>query len=145
MDLGEPVALPEFKLPEPLVLPRPVLEVPHIELPSYKPLVIPPEGLRPPAGVKSNSSDKAKPTPAPPPSPPPPIKPPEIRYVEIPATDIEIPLPTNEILATAGSTAVVSVAAGLAATSIFKKLVSAMKPVIKKVCKKFLKEPKETS
>lgn len=143
MDLGEPVALPEFKLPEPLVLPRPVLEVPHIELPSYKPLVIPPEGLRPPAGVKSSSSEEATPTPAPP--PPPPIKPPEIRYVEIPATDIEIPLPTNEILATAGSTAVVSVAAGLAATSIFKKLVSAMKPVIKKVCTKFLKEPKETS
>lgn len=144
MDLGEPVALPEFKLPEPLVLPRPVLEVPHIELPSYKPLVIPPEGLRPPAGVKSDSSKKEE-RPTPTPSPPPPIKPPEIRYVEIPATDIEIPLPTNEILATAGSTAVVSVAAGLAATSIFKKLVSLMKPVIKKVCTKFLKEPKETS
>lgn len=144
MDLGEPVALPEFKLPEPLVLPRPVLEVPHIELPSYKPLVIPPEGLRPPAGVKSDSSKKEE-RPTPTPSPPPPIKPPEIRYVEIPATDIEIPLPTNEILATAGSTAVVSVAAGLAATSIFKKLVSLMKPVIKQVCKKFLKEPKETS
>ena len=144
MDLGEPVALPEFKLPEPLVLPRPVLEVPHIELPSYKPLVIPPEGLRPPAGVKSDSSkEEERPTFTPP--PPTPIKPPEIRYVEIPATDIEIPLPTNEILATAGSTAVVSVAAGLAATSIFKKLVSLMKPVIKQVCTKFLKEPKETS
>ena len=143
MDLGEPVALPEFKLPEPLVLPRPVLEVPQIELPSYKPLVIPPEGLRPPAGVKTDSSPETKPAPAPP--PPPRVKPPEIRYVEIPATDIEIPLPTNEVLATAGSTAVVSVAAGLAATSIFRKLVSAMKPVIKKVCKKFLKDTKETS
>ena len=41
MDLGDPPVLPVLRLPEPPVLPRPVLEVPRAVLPSYKPLVAP--------------------------------------------------------------------------------------------------------
>ena len=141
-NLGEPPVLPYVRLPEPPVLPRPVLEVPRAVLPSYKPLVVPPSDLRPPPGVKGmNSEEKeekeqAKPQPKTPPIP----KPPEIRYVDIPNTDITIPLPSNEILATAGTTAMVSVAATLTATSIFKRTVSLMKPVFKAIWTKITKK-----
>jgi len=46
---------------------------------------------------------------------------------------IEIPIPKPEILVAAGTTATVSVGATLLATSVFKKCVSALKPVIKQV------------
>ena len=137
MDLGQPPVLPILQLPEPLNLPRPVLEVPRAELPSYKPIVVPPSDLRPPPGVKGPKAkeppEKQKP---PTPKPPQPPKPAEIRYIEIPGIDQPIPIPTNEVLATAGTTATVSVVAGLAATSIFKRVVSVMKPVIKKILTK---------
>ena len=141
-NLGEPPVLPYVRLPEPPVLPRPVLEVPRAVLPSYKPLVVPPSDLRPPPGVRGvNSEEKeekeqAKPQPKIPAIP----KPPDIRYVDIPNTDITIPLPSNEILATAGTTAMVSVAATLTATSIFKRTVSVMKPLIKQVWARLTKK-----
>ena len=58
---------------------------------------------------------------------------------------IPIPMPEPEILVAAGATATVSVAATLASTSILKKVISIMKPLIKKimtlVLKKFGKKP----
>ena len=136
MEWADPPVLPTIQLPT-LELPRPVLEVPRKELPSYKPIVVPPSNLRPPPGVKGPESEeppekeKEKP-----PSPKTPQLPKEIRYIEVPGIDQPIPIPTNEVLATAGTTATVSVVAGLVATSIFKKVVSAMKPVIKKILTK---------
>ena len=129
MDFGEPPVFPSLRLPEPLVLPRPVLDVPRADLPSYKPLVVPPSDLRPPPGVKGTTeSDKEKPK-------PPPVKLPEIpkdtREVDIPFTDVTMPLPSNEILVTAGTTATVSVAATLTATAVFKWTVNVIKPILK--------------
>ena len=58
---------------------------------------------------------------------------------------LPIPMPAPEILVAAGTTATVSVAATLATTSILKKVISIMKPLIKKimtlVLKKFGKKP----
>ena len=135
MDLGEPPVLPVIRLPEPPPLPRPVLEVPRATLPSYKPLVVPPQDLRPPPGIKGKEEKEKKeePKPAPPPIPKPPD---EIRYIDIPGTDITVPIPTNEILATATTTATVSVAATLTATAVFKRTVSLIKPIIKKLLTK---------
>ena len=140
MDLGEPPVLPSIRLPEPSVLPRPVLEVPRALLPSYKPLVVPPADLRPPPGVKGTTpSEKPKPKPkAPAPKPPS-----QIRYIDVPGTDYEVPLPTNEILVTAGTTATVSVAATLTATAIFKRTVSVLKPIIKKLLTKKKKDAQD--
>ena len=144
MDLGAPPVLPVLRLPEPPLLPRPVLEVPRATLPSYKPLVVPPNDLRPPPGVRGTTqSDKEeekreeKPAPKPvtPPIPQPP-PPSQVRYVDIPGTDLTVPLPSNEILATATTTATVSVAATLTATAVFKKTVSVLKPIIKKLLTK---------
>ena len=139
MDLGAPPVLPVLRLPEPPLLPRPVLEVPRATLPSYKPLVVPPNDLRPPPGVRgtTQSDERREERPAPKPVTPPPPKPPpvpsQVRYVGIPGTDITVPLPSNEILATATTTATVSVAATLTATAIFKRTVSVLKPLIKKL------------
>ena len=140
MDLGAPPVLPVLRLPEPLNLPRPVLEVPRAVLPSYKPLVVPPADLRPPPGVKGTTpSEKPKPKPkAPAPKPPS-----QIRYIDVPGTDYEVPLPTNEILVTAGTTATVSVAATLTATAVFKRTVSVLKPIIKKLLTKKKKDAQD--
>ena len=138
MDLGEPLVFPSITIPEPIQLPAPVIEMPQADVPSYTPLVAPPSDLRPPPGVSTpKTQEKAAPEPARPPVAPitlPPI--PEVRKVQIPNTDISIPVPQTAILVTAATTATVSVAATLTATAIFKRLVSLMKPVIKKILTK---------
>ena len=145
MDLGAPPVLPVLRLPEAPLLPRPVLEVPRATLPTYKPLVVPPNDLRPPPGVKGTTpseekkAEQPKPKPTPPPPKPPPI-PSQVRYVDVPGTDITVPLPSNEILATATTTATVSVAATLTATAVFKRTVSVLKPIIKKLLTKKKKD-----
>lgn len=113
--------------------------MPTIELPSYRPLLVPPEGLQPAGGGEASEKEE----PLTPPKPEiPQIKPPEIQYLDVPGTDIEVPLPTPEILATAGTTAVVSVAATLTATALFKWLVTAMKPVLKQAWNRLSKKAK---
>jgi hypothetical protein len=133
MDLGEPPVLPVLRLPDAPQLPRPVLEVPRATLPSYKPLVVPPNDLRPPPGIKSTepSQRRSEPQPKKPPVTPP--IPAQVRYIDVPGTELEVPLPSNEILVTAGTTATVSVVATLTATAIFKRTVQVLKPIIKKL------------
>ena len=132
MNLGEPPVLPVLRLPDAPQLPRPVLEVPRAELPSYKPLVVPPNDLRPPPGIKSSEpSEKNEPQPAKPPVTPP--IPAQVRYIDVPGTELEVPLPSNEILVTAGTTATVSVIATLTATAVCKRTVQVLKPIIKKL------------
>ena len=146
MNLGEPPLFPSITLPEPLQLPAPILEVPRADIPSYKPLVVPPSDLRPPPGIKGKPKDKLpKKTKQIIPSKPKveiPILPPQptlIQKINIPGTGISIPIPQNEILITAGTTATVSVAATLTATALFKRLVQIMKPVFKKTWEKITK------
>ena len=116
--------------------PRGNLVVCGAEMPSYKPLVVPPSDLRPPPGVKGTTqSDKEKPKPK-----PPPVKlPQDTRQVDVPFTDVTMPLPSNEILVTAGTTATVSVAATLTATAVFKWTVNVMKPILKQAWTKITK------
>lgn len=146
MDLGEPPLFPSITLPEPLKLPVPILEVPRADIPSYKPLVVPPSDLRPPPGIKqkpqNTSPNKPKQVIPIKPKVETPILPPQptlIQELNIPGTDISIPIPQNEILITAGTTAGVSVAATLTATAIFKRLVQIMKPVFKRTWEKITK------
>ena len=143
MDLGEPPVFPSIRLPEPLQLPVPVLEVPRADLPSYKPLVVPPSDLRPPPGIEPEQKDEP-PKQTLPPTPPIPIpqipQPPEVNTIDIPGTDLEVPVPSGEILVTAATTAFVSVAATLTATSLFKHCVSLFKPVFKQAWNKITKK-----
>jgi len=139
MDLGEPPVFPSITLPEPVQLPKPILEVPRADIPSYKPLVVPPSDLRPPPGVKPSAKDEAAKQVKPSPSIPQMPQIPEVQTFEIPGTDIGIPVPESAIVITAASTAFVSVAATLTATSLFKHLVSLFKPVLKQLWSKVTK------
>ena len=114
-------------------MPAPVLEVPRAQIPSYKPLVVPPSDLRPPPGVKGENEDKA-----PDKTKPPQAK--EVQIIDVPFTDLEVPMPSTEIMTAAATTAVISVAATLTATSIFKHLVSLMKPLLKQAWSKLTKK-----
>jgi len=129
---SDPPLLPSLTLPAAPELPQAVLEVPRAQLPSYKPLVVPPSDLKPPPGVKGENQDKA------------PDKtkslPPEAQIVEIPFTDIEVPMPTTTIMTTAATTAFISVAATLTATSLFKYIVMVLKPVFKQTWSKLTKK-----
>jgi hypothetical protein len=146
---------PYLVLPEAPGLPGPILDVPKADLPSYKPLVVPPSALRPPPGIEginSNSYDEAPKDTKPSATPAAPIKPyvpPEAQIIAVPFTDIEVPMPTTTIMTTAATTAFISVAATLIGQSLFKYLVSLFKPIIKtawnKLKKKQLEENPKTS
>ena len=109
--------IPAIKEYETISIPLPTADVP-----SYIPLVVPPSDLEAPEGVEAEAKDEPEAT--------------GIRKVDIPFTDFKMPVPENEILVTAGTTAVVSVAATLTATAAFKWAVTAMKPILKTAWKK---------
>ena len=146
MEWADPPVIPYLALPEAPNLPGPVLEVPQADLPSYKPLVVPPNTLRPPPGIQGINTEDEPPqeTPkkeVPKPKPPqvkPPL-PPEAQLVEVPFTDLEVPLPSTIVLTTAVTTAFVSVAATLVATSLFKYIVMISKPIFKQAWNKITK------
>ena len=113
-------------IPTILILPIQELEtisipLPTADVPSYVPMVVPPSDLREPEGTQPETTEEA---------------PTGIRQVDIPFTDFKMPLPEDEILITASTTAVVSVAATLTATAAFKWVVTAMKPILKTTWKK---------
>ena len=136
----EPPVLPYLALPKAPLLPPPILEVPKAELPSYKPLVVPPNTLRPPPGIQGiNTEDEPPQEEAKPQATTPPV-PPEAQIVEIPFTDLEVPMPSTIIMTTAITTAFISVAATLLATSLFKYIVMVSKPIIKQAWTKLKKK-----
>ena len=98
------------------------IPLPTANVPSYIPMVVPPSDLEAPEGVQAEANDEPEAT--------------GIRKVDIPFTDLKMPVPENEILVTAGTTAVVSVAATLTATAAFKWAVTALKPILKTTWKK---------
>ena len=97
------------------------IPLPTADVPSYVPLVVPPSDLKEPEGTEPEATEET---------------PTGIRQVDIPFTDFQMPLPETEILITASTTAVVSVAATLTATAAFKWVVTAMKPILKTAWKK---------
>ena len=110
------IEIPSIQKIETISIPLPTADVP-----SYIPMVVPPSDLEAPEGVQAEANDEPEQG---------------LRKVDIPFTDFKIPVPENEILVTAGTTAVVSVAATLTATAAFKWAVTAMKPILKTAWKK---------
>ena len=133
MSWPEPPEIPLLALPEAPDFGAPVLSLPKADLPSYKPIVVPPSDLRPPPGVKGEGTEtesaKSKPN-----------IPKEAQIVDIPFTDISVPMPTTTIMTTAATTAVISVAATLTATSLFKYIVMILKPVFKQTWNRITKK-----
>tara|TARA_R100001163_G_C5039366_1_gene177854 strand:+ start:434 stop:895 length:462 start_codon:yes stop_codon:yes gene_type:complete len=150
MEWANPPQFPSLLLPEAPGLPVPILEIPRSDVPSYRPLVVPPNTLQPPPGIEGINSDpppeneetKEQKTDSKSPQITPPI-PPEAQIIEIPFTDVEIPMPTTTIMTTAATTAFISVAATLTATSLFKYLVMVMKPIMKTTWNKITKKKEQ--
>ena len=146
MDWANPPELPTLLLPEAPQLPSRVLEVPRAQIPSYTPFVVPPNTLRPPPGVKGvNTEEEAPKKGAKTPGKVNTNLPPEAQLVEIPFTDIEVPMPTTTIMTTAATTAFISVGATLTATSLFKYIVMVLKPVFKQTWSKLTKKKNPSS
>ena len=103
------------------------IPLPTGKVPFYKPLVVPPSDLREPEGTQPEAKETDT----------------GLREVKIPVIDYKVPIPENEILITAGTTAVVSVAATLTATAAFKWAVTAMKPLLKQAIGKISGRKKE--
>ena len=128
MSISPQIYLPDIKIPpvqnyETISIPLPTADVPF-----YVPLVVPPSDLREPEGVQAEASEETDTG---------------IRNVNIPIIDFDVPLPENEILITASTTAVVSVAATLTATAAFKWVVTAMKPILKTTWNKLSQKSKK--
>ena len=122
MSTYDQIYLPNIKIPPVQNYETISIPLPTADVPSYIPMVVPPSDLRSPDGVEAEATDEPEAT--------------GIRKVDIPFTDFKMPVPENEILVTAGTTAVVSVAATLTATAAFKWAVTAMKPILKTAWKK---------
>ena len=120
------IVLPPVETIETISIPLPTADVP-----SYTPLVVPPSDLQAeeePEGSASEETDQ-----------------PGMRKVDIPFINQQMPVPETEILVTATTTAVVSVAATLTATAAFKYVVTAMKPILKTTWKKISQSKKKVS
>ena len=130
------INLPGQLLPEPPILPEPILSVPTADIPTYIPMIAPPEDLSPPVGVPREGEEEVKEDPKGQKENPLP----EVRKINIPWTEVEIPVPREEIVATAATTAAVSVVATLTATSMFNYLVKILKPVFMQVVKRIQKK-----
>ena len=113
------IDIPKAIIPNALDIPKVQLKVPTARIPKYAPMVIPPTDLEQPEGVKASTSDKTEQ--------------PVVRKLDIPIIDIEMPLPSPEVLVTAVTTAVVAVATTSVTSSLFE-------PIKKKVQKQLQKQ-----
>ena len=102
--MGEPPVLPSIKLPSPSLIKTVEIPLPTADVPSYKPLVVPPSDLRRPEGTQEVKTEENPP--------------PRIYFPPLPS----IPLPSQAVLVAATVTAVTAVAATTITQPLFKAL-----------------------
>jgi len=98
------ISFPNLIIPKTPTITSIEFKPPSARIPSFPPIVIPPSDLEAPQGVEAEPTEE---TPADPPK------------LKIPVIDIQLPLPTAEIVATATYAAVTAVAATTLATPFF--------------------------
>ena len=144
MSIKTPVEIPIIEIPPIEEIDIISIPLPTADVPFYTPMVIPPSNLQAEESIEietdtsidnyevdgeATEGKSDKPTTKP-------TDQPGMRTVNLFSTNIDIPLPETEILITATTTAVASVAAALSATAVFNWVVKIMKPVIKTTWKK---------
>ena len=120
--------LPTITIPEPIIVDTVSIPLPTAEVPSYKMMIVPPSDLERPKDTEEIKTE----TPEPP-------------KLEIPVIDIQLPLPTAEVVATATYAAVAAVATTTLATPFFDQIKKKLQKFIQgKIDKwKQKKNPKE--
>ena len=104
--------IPKARLPRALDIPQMYFRPPTAEIPSYKPMIIPPADLERPEEVEAEETSEQ----------------PEPPSLTIPVLDIQMPIPETAVVVTAVTTAVVAVATTSVTQSLFE-------PIKKKVQK----------
>ena len=84
------------------------LKQPVADVPAFRPIVIPPSDLERPAGTQKAEEKTAEPPPKP--------------KLEIPVLDIQMPLPTAEVMVTAVTAALGAVATTTLAQPLFEQI-----------------------
>ena len=107
--------IPTIVLPDAVRLQTPSLPLPTADVPSYQPLVVPPSDLREPEGTEPETTETTE-QPAP--------------SINIPMINIDVPLPTTEVVVAASYAAVSAVAVTTFAQPFFD--------TIKKKLQKFI-------
>ena len=102
--------LPTIRLPNAVQLQTPSLPLPTADVPSYQPLVVPPQDLRRPEGTKEVQTEENPP--------------PKIHFPPLPS----ITLPSQEVLVAASVTAVTAVADA----TVTQPVINALKEKIQK-------------
>ena len=102
--------LPRITLPSVTTIQTPSLPLPTADVPSYQPLVVPPQDLRRPEGTEEVRTEENPP--------------PKIHFPPLPS----ITLPTQEVLVAASVTAVTAVAAA----TVTQPVINALKDKIQK-------------
>jgi len=110
-----PLIIPTIKIPPVKEIPTVSIPLPTADIPSYQPLVVPPSDLREPEGTKAETTETAE-QPAP--------------SINIPMINIDVPLPTSEVVVAASYAAVSAVAVTTFAQPFFD--------TIKKKIQKFI-------
>ena len=120
--------LPTITIPEPIIVDTVSIPLPTADVPSYKMMIVPPSDLERPKDTEEIKTE----TPEPP-------------KLEIPVIDIQLPLPTAEVVATATYAAVAAVATTTLATPFFDQIKKKLQKFIQgKIDKwKQKKNPKE--
>ena len=106
------IQIPKARLPEPLDIPQMYFRPPTAEVPSYKPMIVPPADLERPKEVKAEETKEQ----------------PEPPSLKIPVLDIQMPIPETAVVVTAVTTAVIAVTTTTVTQSLFE-------PIKKKVQK----------
>ena len=118
------ITIPVLELPPIKEIKTIEIPLPKADVPFYIPMVVPPSDLQAEEELEAETSEET------------PAVQPGMKKIDIPFINKEMPVPETEILVTATTTAVVSVAATLTATAAFKYVVTAMKPILKTAWKK---------
>ena len=105
--------IPRATLPKALDIPHIHFKPPTANVPSYKPMIVPPADLEPPEDVQKEETKEEQPEPP---------------SLKIPVIDIQVPIPETAVVVTAVTTAVVAVATTSVTQSLFE-------PIKKKVQK----------
>mgnify|MGYP005743920641 CR=1 FL=1 len=102
--------LPTIQIPQPFSIKTVEIPLPTADVPSYQPLVVPPQDLRRPEGTKEVQTEENPP--------------PKIHFPPLPS----ITLPSQEVLVAASVTAVTAVAAA----TVTQPVINALKDRIQK-------------
>ena len=123
------IILPRPILPKNLDIPQMYLRQPTADVPAFRPIVIPPSDLERPKGTQ-RAEEKTTEAPAAP-------------KLEIPIIDIQMPLPTAEVMVTAVTAALGAVATTTLAQPLFEQIKKFVTKQLNKRIETWKKKQKE--